>query len=81
MKKPCVLCGKTVEIDDQSPLAKQLRNRPIHTFMCDDCKKRISERTRARWATGKFTLHLPPARKKKNIQHSPAPASDEKHET
>ncbi|RYL95441.1 DUF2197 domain-containing protein [Sporolactobacillus sp. THM7-4] len=59
MRVKCVLCDKICELDDQSALAKRLRNRPIHTFMCEDCSRRISERTRARWATGKFTLHLP----------------------
>ncbi|MFT8317245.1 MAG: YlaI family protein [Sporolactobacillus sp.] len=59
MRVKCVLCEKICTIDDQSLLSKRLRNRPIHTFMCEDCHNRISEKTRARWATGKFTLHLP----------------------
>ncbi|MCI1857555.1 MAG: YlaI family protein [Sporolactobacillus sp.] len=59
MKVKCALCDKICHLDDRSPLAKRLRNRPIHTYLCDDCYKRISQRTRARWATGKFALHLP----------------------
>ncbi|GGL45007.1 YlaI family protein [Sporolactobacillus putidus] len=70
MRVKCILCGKICHLDDQSVLAKRLRNRPIHTFMCEECSARISERTRARWATGKFTLHLPVKRKKHNKERS-----------
>ncbi|MFT8361771.1 MAG: YlaI family protein [Sporolactobacillus sp.] len=66
MRVPCALCGKICDLDDQSPMSKRLRNRPIHTFMCPECHKRISERTRERWATGKFTLHFPISGKKSN---------------
>ncbi|WP_010631060.1 DUF2197 domain-containing protein [Sporolactobacillus vineae] len=59
MKVKCVICDKICELDDQSLLAKRLRNRPIHTFMCHECHERISKRTRDRWASGKFVLHLP----------------------
>ncbi|MFD2616998.1 YlaI family protein [Terrilactibacillus laevilacticus] len=62
----CIICEKKVMLDDDSPLAKRLRNRPIHTYTCDECYKRIGERTRERWATGKFTLHLPSLNKKSN---------------
>lgn len=59
MQVKCALCEKICQLDDQSVIAKRLKNRPIHTYLCDSCNKRISERTRARWATGNFTLHLP----------------------
>ncbi|RYL92845.1 YlaI family protein [Sporolactobacillus sp. Y61] len=65
MRVKCALCDKVAYLDDQSPLAKKLRNRPIHTYMCESCRKRISEKTRARWATGKFTLHLPVNKRRK----------------
>lgn len=57
MKVQCVICDKTEEIDDELPLAKKLRNRPIHTYMCQACHDRIKERTEARIATGKFRLY------------------------
>ncbi|MGW8787084.1 DUF2197 domain-containing protein, partial [Heyndrickxia sporothermodurans] len=31
MKVKCVLCEKINDIDDDSIMAKRLRNRPIHT--------------------------------------------------
>ncbi|MCL1630973.1 YlaI family protein [Sporolactobacillus sp. CPB3-1] len=65
----CALCDKVCYLDDQSAIAKKLRNRPIHTYLCDACDKRIGERTRARWATGKFTLHFPSS-DKKNSKHT-----------
>ncbi|MCO7126269.1 YlaI family protein [Sporolactobacillus shoreicorticis] len=69
MQVKCALCDKICRLDDQSMIAKRLRNRPIHTYLCDTCNKRISERTRARWATGKFTLHLPVNEGKKKTKH------------
>jgi uncharacterized protein YlaI len=57
MKVQCVLCDKIDTIDDESLLAKRLRNRPIHTYMCPECYKRIEEKTKARLATGKFKLY------------------------
>ena len=38
-------------------MAKRLRNRPIHTYMCKDCNERIKERTNARIKTGNFRLY------------------------
>ncbi|MCO7174588.1 YlaI family protein [Sporolactobacillus kofuensis] len=66
MQVNCALCEKICQLDDHSSTAKRLRNRPIHTYLCDACNKRISERTRARWATGNFSLHLPLADGKKS---------------
>lgn len=59
MKVQCVICDKIEEIDDFSPLAKKLRNRPIHTYMCKECYDRIAERTLERLATGKFKINRP----------------------
>ncbi len=59
MKVQCVICDKIEELDDFSPLAKKLRNRPIHTYMCNECHERISERTLERLATGKFKINRP----------------------
>ncbi|AMW98301.1 YlaI family protein [Rummeliibacillus sp. G93] len=54
MRVKCVICDEFSEIPDFSPLAKKLRNRPIHTFMCETCHDRISEKTHERLKTGKF---------------------------
>lgn len=60
MKVKCVLCDKVETIDDNSPLAKRLRNRPIHTYMCDDCYSRIESRTKERLETGRFKTYNGP---------------------
>lgn len=54
MRVKCVICDTIENIDDYSPLAKKLRNRPIHTYMCKACYERIEERTNERKDTGKF---------------------------
>lgn len=54
MRVKCVLCDEISNIEDFSPLAKKLRNRPIHTFMCESCSDRIKTKTEERIATGKF---------------------------
>ncbi|WP_227935677.1 YlaI family protein [Alkalihalobacillus deserti] len=56
MRVKCVLCDKIDKLDDQLPLAKRLRNRPIHTYMCDTCYDRIKKRTEARKEAGSFQL-------------------------
>ena len=58
----CILWDKMETIDDESPLAKKLRNRPIHTYMCQECHDRISKKTKERLATGKFRTY--PMKKK-----------------
>ncbi|WP_285766475.1 YlaI family protein [Peribacillus sp. SI8-4] len=57
MKVKCVICDKIESIPDDSPEAKKLRNRPIHTYMCNACNQRIEERTNERIATGNFRLY------------------------
>ncbi|APH05395.1 YlaI family protein [Bacillus weihaiensis] len=57
MRVKCVICDKVESIDDELLIAKRLRNRPIHTYMCQDCYNRIEEKTNARIATGKFRLY------------------------
>ncbi|ARK31151.1 YlaI family protein [Halalkalibacter krulwichiae] len=56
MRVKCVLCDKIDKLDDHLPLAKRLRNRPIHTYMCDACYERIRERTEARREKPSFHL-------------------------
>jgi len=59
MRVKCVLCDKIDTIADFDPLAKKLRNRPIHTYMCRECNERITTLTQARKDTGKFRLYRP----------------------
>ncbi|WP_100404611.1 YlaI family protein [Bacillus solitudinis] len=56
MRVKCVICDKIDKIDDFLPLAKRLRNRPIHTYMCDSCHERITKRTDERKSTGSFQV-------------------------
>ena len=56
MRVKCVICDSINNLDDDSPLAKKLRNRPIHTYMCEQCHGRIKENTEKRLATGNFRL-------------------------
>jgi len=57
MKVQCAICDRIDELPDDLPLAKKLRNRPIHTYMCPECHDRIEERTHSRLATGKFIFY------------------------
>lgn len=57
MRVKCVLCDKIESICDETLMAKRLRNRPIHTYLCDECYTRIEIRTNERHATGKFKLY------------------------
>lgn len=54
MRVKCVICDSINELDDDVPLAKKLRNRPIHTYMCPECYDRIAINTESRLATGNF---------------------------
>ncbi|WP_313891416.1 YlaI family protein [Psychrobacillus sp.] len=57
MRVKCVICDTINQLSDDLPLAKKLRNRPIHTYMCPTCHDRIKENTDARIATGKFIFY------------------------
>ncbi|MFJ8066249.1 YlaI family protein [Psychrobacillus sp. NPDC096426] len=57
MKVQCVMCERIDVLSDDLPLAKKLRNRLIHTYMCPVCHDRIEEKTNARLATGKFIFY------------------------
>ncbi|MCH7320797.1 YlaI family protein [Solibacillus sp. MA9] len=54
MRVKCVICDTIHELPNDLPLAKKLRNRPIHTFMCDECNVRVTNNTHKRIETGKF---------------------------
>jgi uncharacterized protein YlaI len=56
MRVKCVICDSINELDDDAPLAKKLRNRLIHTYMCTECHDRITINTESRLATGNFRL-------------------------
>lgn len=57
MRVKCVICDKVETIEDETLIAKRLRNRPIHTYMCKTCNDRIEIKTNERIATGKFKLY------------------------
>ncbi|MBT2678424.1 YlaI family protein [Bacillus sp. ISL-35] len=57
MRVKCVLCDKIENINSDTLQAKRLRNRPIHTYMCENCNERIAEKTNNRIATGNFKLY------------------------
>ena len=57
MRVKCVICDKIESIEDETLMAKRLRNRPIHTYMCNECSERITERTNDRKETVKFRLY------------------------
>ncbi len=59
MRVKCFICDKIELINNESNLAKRLRNRPIHTYTCQLCYDRITERTKERLATGKFRMNKP----------------------
>ncbi|MBT2581818.1 YlaI family protein [Planococcus sp. ISL-109] len=54
MRVQCVICDKIEELEEDTLQAKRLRNRPIHTHMCQECNERIAKRTEERLATGAF---------------------------
>jgi uncharacterized protein YlaI len=60
MRVKCVICDKVETINDETLQAKQLRNRPIHTYMCEPCHERIAENTIKRLATGNFRIYKTP---------------------
>lgn len=57
MRVKCVICDTIEELMDDTLEAKRLRNRPIHTHMCNNCHHRIEQRTKERLATGKFHFY------------------------
>ncbi|MGG3574443.1 YlaI family protein [Bacillus gobiensis] len=57
MRVKCSLCDINELINDESPVAKRLRNRPIHTYLCQDCHDRITNKTKERLSTGRFSLY------------------------
>ncbi|WJY28855.1 MULTISPECIES: YlaI family protein [Sporosarcina] len=56
MRVKCVLCDEISKLDDEDPLAKKLRNRPIHTFMCESCRDRIGALTEQRKESGHYVF-------------------------
>ncbi|GIN57515.1 YlaI family protein [Lederbergia ruris] len=56
MKVQCVICHVHDTLEDDSSLAKKLRNRPIHTYMCPKCYERIRVNTEKRKQNENFHL-------------------------
>ncbi|WP_078576075.1 YlaI family protein [Salipaludibacillus agaradhaerens] len=67
MRVKCVICDVVETIDSQLPLAKKLRNRPIHTYMCTPCYNRIELKTIERKDTGLFQEFTPAEEKDEYI--------------
>jgi uncharacterized protein YlaI len=59
MRVKCMICDRIDTLNDESPVAKKLRNRPIHTYTCPDCYNRIASKTEERLATGNFRFLKP----------------------
>ncbi len=57
MKVKCILCDRIDSIDSGTLLAKNLRKKRVMSYMCDDCNKRIKEKTEQRIATGNFRVY------------------------
>lgn len=78
MRVKCSICDKIETIDDDTLIAKRLRNRPIHTYMCQECHDRIAKKTEERLKTGKFTFH-PGQQKKRKSQKIKRPLNHTEH--
>lgn len=57
MNVKCPICDNIDNIDADSPLAKKLRNRRKHLYLCPTCTDRIGKKTKLRHATGNFHLY------------------------
>lgn len=53
----CPICDRVETIDTNSPLAKKLRNRRKHLYLCKACTDRVTKNTLKRHKTGKFKLY------------------------
>ncbi|MFQ3545887.1 YlaI family protein [Halobacillus rhizosphaerae] len=65
MRVKCVMCDTIEKIDSYCLQAKRLRNRRIHTYMCQSCHDRIEVKTKERLATGNFRFN----RERKEEKH------------
>lgn len=57
MDVKCPICDRIDDIDYNSPLAKKLRNRRKHLYLCKECSERIAKNTEARHRSGDFKLY------------------------
>ncbi|MBM7540446.1 MULTISPECIES: YlaI family protein [Amphibacillus] len=57
MDVKCPICDTVNQINYHSPLAKRLRNRRKHLYLCPTCSERIEKKTKMRHATGNFKLY------------------------
>lgn len=65
MRVKCSICDKIETIDDDTLIAKRLRNRPIHTYMCQECHDRIAK-NRGTAENGKIYFSPGTAEKRKS---------------
>lgn len=65
MRVQCVICDEIEKIDSYCLQAKRLRNRRIHTYMCQSCHDRIEANTNKRLETGNFRFN----RERKKEKH------------
>lgn len=63
MQVKCVICDRIDRLDDSSLQAKRLKNRRANLYICEECYKRVGEKTISRHQTGNFRLYR---EKKKN---------------
>lgn len=47
MKIKCMICDRVNEVEDQSLLAKKMRNKPLTSYICTECHDRVAENTKA----------------------------------
>ncbi|MGL4520938.1 MAG: YlaI family protein [Bacilli bacterium] len=50
MRVKCALCDTISVLSDENPIAKKIKNRPIHTYMCEPCSARITNTYKERVA-------------------------------
>lgn len=67
MQVQCVICDKIEALNDDSFEAKRLKNRRMHTHLCEECNERIAINTKKRHDSGKFNLYEDKKKHKKNL--------------
>lgn len=57
MRVQCAICDQIDTIQDNTFIAKRLKNHSFQSYLCDTCKERITEKTLMRKKTGNFRLY------------------------
>jgi uncharacterized protein YlaI len=58
MKVQCFLCDKEELLDPDTFTAKRIRNRPLTTFLCEECHTRVTANTEKRRIEGRLRPNL-----------------------